>query len=263
MHLSYNIRRSGQGSQHALPDGGCRGRRWLQRSALPLLLISLGFFQHAKGQDFAEESFDLFGYRSLGPTVLLQQFRPRPGNSRPDSDRIDFSKPMYGLEYRQSGLRITVGYGPYTVAGFSRSSFSIEGESAYELPLSGSHDRIGLFLPIVITTNYFSAGGLAGSSSDFQVASLGAGTGLAWRVTGRDVSWRFAAAAALQYASAGFSINYGTSTLLSGEAQFLVSGVIGDGMTFGYRAQSQQWMMNTADLDFQRFYQGIFLGIFF
>jgi hypothetical protein len=214
-------------------------------------------------QEFGFGYPDLEDYRSLGVGVAAQQFKPASGNSLADSSRIHFNTPLYLAEYRQLGLRIAFGYEPYILRGEEHTALSLEAESAYDIRITGGMYRNGVFLPVIVSTNFVEAAGDFGTAEDFNIASVGIGGGLKYRYLSDSFGVEVFGAALIHYSGLGFSTEYGTSSMYVAQLQLLFPDVIGKGVVAGYRFQQQRWLMTDADFDYMRMYQGPYIGIFF
>jgi len=212
---------------------------------------------------FDEEEPSLSDYRSIGVSACAQSFKPLSGNSEPDSGRIRFKSPLWLAEFRQMGLRIAIGFSSYNFNNSSRTEFVIAAESITDISLVGNPARSNFFLPIVFSTNYVQATGSSNSTKDFNIADIGVGTGLKYKQVGEGYAVQCTGVGLVYYSSAGFSLQSGTSTAAMGELQFLFRGVIGDGLTAGYRFEIQRWTMSDATLNYTRLVHGPFVGIFF
>lgn len=217
----------------------------------------------APAQDFGYEYYNILDYRSLGVNYSLQEFTPRPSNSLPDSERISFKTNLPFIEFRQLGMRLAVGYQTYAMNGQSRSSFSVYAESSNDFPISGKADRSGFFLPVIISANYVKAESGIFGIKNFDIGSLGIGTGLKYRYFGQNFGIEAYVNGAFHYATEGFSVEYGSSTTYTGELHCIFPEIFLDGIDVGYRYQWQSWNMSNAIFDYQRYYHGAFLGVLF
>ncbi|MGE5313516.1 MAG: hypothetical protein ACM3Q4_02360 [Acidobacteriota bacterium] len=228
------------------------------------LIILLALCGTAAAQEFETtfHDYDLVGYRSLGAAGALQTFEPRSDNSLPDSLAIRFDSPMFFLEFRQMDLRIAASYSHYTLHGEGKSSYSIYADGSTDLPVSARRSG-GLYIPIIVATNYVRAEGLGTSSGIFDVGSIGIGTGLKYRYLSEAFGLQLSGGAVIHYSTVGFSIENGSSVAARGEFQLLLPELLWSGMTIGYRFETQQWRMSEAKFNYMRRYHAAFLGIFF
>jgi hypothetical protein len=213
---------------------------------------------------FFEENYpSLSDFRSVGLSGVAQDFSPRSANAQPDSAKIHFTAPLFSAEYRQMGLRVALGYSSYKFNNNARSEISFSAESITDVSLVRDRDGGNFFLPVILSTSFIQAGGSTNSSKDFNVANVGLGTGLKFKRISESFGVQITGVGVLYYSTAGFSIESGSSTAVIAELQFLIREVIGEGMTVGYRFETQAWSMTDKKLNYSRQFQGPFLGIFF
>ena len=228
-----------------------------------LLLLTLIMADEALCQFFDESYPSLIDFRSIGAGVAAQEFKPRGGNTQPDSSRISFNTPLFLAEYRQMGLRVAFGYSSFKFNNDTRSEITLSAESVTDISFVRDRDGGNFFLPLILSTSFVQAGGATNSSKDFNVANIGLGTGLKFRRISEGFGVQLTGVGVLYYSTAGFSIESGSSTAVIAELQFLFREVVGEGMTVGYRFEAQAWSMTDKKLNYSRQFQGPFLGIFF
>lgn len=230
---------------------------------LCFLMLILVYTSQAWCQFFEENYLSLGDFRSVGLSGVAQHFSPRNGNAQPDSAKIHFTAPLFAAEYRQMGLRVALGYSSYKFNNDARSEISFSAESIMEVAFVRDRDGGNFFLPVILSTSFIQAGGSTNSSKDFNVANVGLGTGLKFKRISENFGVQITGVGVLYYSTAGFSIESGSSTAVIAELQFLIREVIGEGMTVGYRFETQAWSMTDKKLNYSRQFQGPFLGIFF
>ncbi len=228
-----------------------------------ILILILVNTSRARCQFFEEDYPSLGDFRSVGLSGVAQDFSPRSGNAQPDSAKIHFTAPLFAAEYRQLGLRVALGYSSYKFNNDARSEISFSAESIMDVAFVRDRDGGNFFLPIILSTSFIQAAGSTNSSKDFNVANIGLGTGLKFKRISENFGIQITGVGVLYYSTAGFSIESGSSTAVIAELQFLIREVIGEGMTVGYRFESQAWSMTDKKLNYSRQFQGPFLGIFF
>jgi|GEM_PF-1640065 len=226
-----------------------------------VFLISITTELH--GQLFDVNYPSLEDYRSVGVSAVTQNFRPSGGNTLPDSARIHIKTPAWLAEYRQMGLRVAFGYSTYRFNNDSRSEISLAAESVTDISFSSSSDRGNFFLPVVFSTSYLEASGASKSSKDFNIANVGIGTGFKFKRESDNFGVQFTGVGIIYYSTASFSVESGSSTAIVAELQFLFRELIGDGVTAGYRFETQTWSMSDKSQNYTRMFQGPFVGIFF
>lgn len=228
-----------------------------------LLLLSCSTVNVAVSQLFDERPVSLSDYRSLGAGVAVQDFRPRPNNAQPESSRIAFDAPLFLSEYRQMGLRVAFGYSSYSFFGGTRSEIALSAESISDISVVKDREPGNFFLPVILSTSLVRAEGSTNSTKDFNVANIGLGTGLKFRRISENFGVQITGVGVLYYSTPGFSVESGSSIAVIAEVQFLFREVIGEGITAGYRFETQSWSMTDKKLNYSRMFQGPFLGIFF
>jgi len=228
-----------------------------------VFFVLIAVTTESRCQLFDENYPSLEDYRSVGVSGVIQNFRPSGGNTLPDSARIHINTPAWLAEYRQMGLRVAFGYSTYTFNNDSRSEISLAAESVTDISFTGSADRGMFFLPVVFSTSFLEASGASNSSKDFNIANVGIGTGIKFKHLSEKFGVQFTGVGILYYSTASFSVESGSSTAVVAELQFLFRELIGDGVSAGYRFETQTWSMNDKSQNYTRMFQGPFIGIFF
>ncbi|MBW7888848.1 MAG: hypothetical protein H3C35_10910 [Bacteroidetes bacterium] len=223
-----------------------------------IFVVVFLLFSSLYSQDFGYEYAPVNDFRSFGASYSLQQFTPSAGSGIPDSLRIKFSTPLPFFEYRQMDLRAAIGYQTYLLNNKSRSSFSVYLQQASDFLLNGDTQKSGIYLPIILSTNYIMAEGDAGRIRNFEIGSIGAGTGLKYKLIASSFALQLYAAGTYHYSTAGFSTEYGTLLMLQSEILFAFPDVIA-----GYRFEKQEWNLSGQQLDYQRIIHGVFIGLMF
>jgi hypothetical protein len=223
------------------------------------------FWSFVSAQDFGYEYLMLTEYRSIGAAYNLQHFSSSSSNVLSDSNRIAFSSALPFIEFRQNNGRLAVGYQTFTdIKGKSRESFSVYGESQNDFPIGGSKQSKAAFsLPVVVSANYVRAQSPNTAIADFDIGSLGLGTGIKFKHFERSFGVQAFAVGSLYYASEGFGTDYGSQISLCAEVQLVLTELFYQGLLLGYRFETQRWNMNNSTLDYQRQYHGAFIGVIF
>lgn len=227
-----------------------------------IFLVAL-FFQSLTAQDFGFAYYSITDYRSLGASYNAQEFFPSRSNTLHDSLRIRFSSSLPSIEYREINARVAIGYQEYSHAGKSLSSFSVYVESGNDFPLTGREQKNGIFIPIKLSANYVKSESGQRGQRNFDIGSLGVGTGIKYRFITREFGVQASATGTMHFSNVGFGTEYGSQTALTGEIQIIIPDIFLEGMIIGYRYDKQQWNMNDSSLDYERYYHGPFIGIFF
>jgi hypothetical protein len=224
------------------------------------LLFSCGIL-HA--QDFGDRFYPLEGFRSLGIAAGLDTFIPLSTNTEKESSRVHFNAPSVGIEYRELNTRVNVSYTPYSLQGKNTSALTISVLSMYDFPIGMSQNNRNWLIPVVLSTNYVRVGLPEGSSQDFNIASVGLGSGLKYRTIQQLFALQVQAVGIFHYSSEGFGFENGTSLTAGAEIQFLLPEIAGEGLVLGYQFLYQQWTMKNSQWNYGRTTHGLFIGIFF
>jgi len=238
-------------------------QRMMSRRSWLWCVVLLLMTGKSYGQLFDESYPSLDDYRSVGLGASAQNFYAAGGNTLSDSARIRITNPLWSVEYRQMGLRVAFGYSPYKFNNENRSEISLAAESITDIGIASASDHANFFLPIVFSTNFVQASGATNSTRDFNIANVGIGTGLKFEQVSENFGFQITGVGVLYYSTAGFSVESGSSTSGLVELQFLFRGLIGEGMTAGYRFEAQSWSMSDKSQNYTRLIQGPFIGIFF
>ena len=214
-------------------------------------------------QDFGDRFYPLEGFRSLGIAAGLDDFSPLSSNTEQESSRVHYNAPTVGIEYREMNTRVNISYTPYSLQGKNTSSLSILVVSMYDVPIRISPGNRNWIIPLVLSTNYVKAGSPEKSSHDFNIASIGVGSGLKYRTIQQLFALQLQALGIIHYCSEGFGIDNGTSLAAGAEIQFLFPEIVGDGLVVGYQFMHQQWTMKNSEWNYKRTTHGPFVGIFF
>lgn len=225
--------------------------------------VCLTFTAPVLAQDFGYSYYRIADYRSLGISYNIQEFYPTPNRSIHDSLLIRFTTNMPTIEYRELNARVSVGYQSYSLRGRSLTAFSVYMESGNDFAVTGKDQRSGFFIPVKLSANYVRAENPSAGTKNFDIGSLGLGGGAKYRFMTRDFGLQIFVTGTLHYASVGFGTEYGSQTSVQSELQFILPGLLFDGMVFGYRYEQQRWNMSDAIFDYERWYHGPFVGIFF
>jgi hypothetical protein len=225
-----------------------------------LILILLNVL---RAQDFGFAYYNITDFRSLGVSYNSQNFYPAGSHAQPDSLRIRFNSGLPFIEYREFNSRVAIGYQKYQLSGRQLTSFSVYIESGNDFPITGREQKNGFFIPLKLSANYVKAETPFHGLKNFDIGSLGLGGGAKYRFLARDFGVQTLAVGAIHFSNVGFGTEYGSMASFVMEIQFIFPNIIFDGLIAGYRYEKQKWNMNDAALDYERYYHGPYLGIFF
>lgn len=216
-----------------------------------------------EAQDFGYSYYTITDFRSLGVSYTLQDFRTAGSNPLHDSAAIRFNTNLPMIEYRELSARVAVGYQSYVLRGKNINAFSVYMESGNDLSLTGRDQRNGFFIPVKLSANYVRAENSVPGQKNFDIGSLGIGAGGKFRYLSKTFGLQAIGTATIHYSSVGFGTEYGSQFSLLGEVQCLFPEVLFEGIIVGYRYERQQWDMSNSILNYQRYYHGPFIGVFF
>ncbi len=230
-----------------------------------IIIFIILFSSLLVSQDFGYEYLMLSEYRALNGGYHQQKFSPRNSNTLADSAVIRFSTALPTIELRQNNGRLSVGYQTYVdLSGKSKESFSVYGETHNDIALTDRKNQsAALVVPIVVAANYVRAESPNNGIKDFDIGSLGLGTGLKFKHFERSFGLQAFVIGTIYYSSEGFSTEYGSQNSVAAELQCIIPEIIYEGMIVGYRFESQRWNMNDVSLNYQRQYHGLFAGFLF
>ena len=201
--------------------------------------------------------------RYLSAGIYARDFSPRPGNDAPDSLRISYNSIMPVLGFRQGPVEILFGYTNYHLVAASCAGVFFGATFVSEVALAGGKEA-ALVLPVVISADFTKSESAGSDRDNFNVGSLGVGTGLKFRLTQPGFDFSVQAAAIIHYSFEGFSVQSGSSSALTGDAVALLRSVpILDGIAVGYRFRLQSWSMPGGKFEYRTTNHGVYLGVLF
>jgi len=223
----------------------------------------LGCASAAHAQYYERETYESPSERFLYAGAQSLTFAPRPSNPVGDSLAIRFTRLAGILGFRQGLVDILFGYSRYDQHGITRPAIFLGTTVATELSVAGKPGN-ALLLPFLIAADFMRAEASGLSRDDFNVASLGLGTGLTYRLRSPGMEFSTSATAAAQYSFEGFSSSSGSSIVLMGEAVVHLNDVmVAGGIVLGYRIRFEQWSMSGDRDDYHALSHGPFLGVLF
>jgi hypothetical protein len=232
--------------------------RWIVTVAVVTAAPPAGLAQYEE-----QRSYEPSSARYLASGVFFRDFAPREGNTAPDSLVIRYTCVMPILTFNQGPVEVTVGYSTYDLpARSSRAAIFLGTRFTSEFPLAGGRGS-ALLLPFLLAADYTKSEGAGAQRDDFNVASLGIGTGLKYRLGGEDVDFSATAAAVIHYSFQGYSVQNGSSAALLGDAVLIFRRVpILEGIVTGYRFRSQSWSLG-GYFDYRTVNHGVYVGVMF
>jgi hypothetical protein len=165
--------------------------------------------------------------------------------------------------FHQGPVDVAFGYTRYTLGGVSRSAIFFGTTVANDIPLAGKMPS-ALMLPVMIAIDYSKAGGVGAERDNFNVASVGAGAGLKYRLFSRDIDLTVYGAELGYFSFDAMSYGNGVSaaTVAGVTLQLKRIGVF-DGTAVGYRFRLQNWFMKDNNFNYHTLDHGLFVGVIF
>ena len=201
--------------------------------------------------------------RALSAGLSAIEFRPRASDAASDTAGIQFRTLMPVLDFRNGLMDIYFGYSRFTQSDVSHPAILAGINVGTEVPMLG-HRSSALLLPVVIAADFTRADASGASRNSFNVASIGLGLGLKYRIVNRSVDGWVSTIAVAHYSTAGFSVNTGFSAAFLAEAMAYFPEVpIGEGVSVGYRFRYQTWSMQNASVNYRMIVHGPSVGIAF
>lgn len=243
-------------NQMHLPAGGADRRRLISIAAIAAVVcVVCSGGAHAQYDDPRLEPPAPARYAGL--TIGQRQFSPQGAGI------IDFRSLVIGLVLHQEPLDVQFGYASYSLDNGDRTSLSLATVIGFDFPLKGP-GRSGVFLPVMVTGDYTKAEVSGLQRDNFNVGSIGLGTGVKVRLAGEQWELEMRTGIAAQYSFEGFGVGTGFSPLLLGDATALIrSFPVLDGLAAGYRFRWQRWDMRTSAFDQRCLEHTVFLGVLF
>jgi hypothetical protein len=231
--------------------------------AVSILIVLSGLLSPVTAQYYESDEHQPVSDRLLHAGLSWLDFQPRSSNTLPDSSVIRFERAMPLIGFRTGVLNLLFGYSSYRLRGVSRSAVHFSATVHNEFRLAG--DRANAFLvQVLFSGNYLKAEGVGPARRDFDVASVGAGGGVIYRIIAGNMSLSLQAAEILHYSTEGFSTGNGFSPATTGEFTLLLNRVlVFDGIGLGYRFRLQTWSMGGHSLDYRSLSHGPYIGILF
>jgi len=214
---------------------------------------------HAQYVEPWEESFPDVLYPGIGAGFC--DFAPLSSNPTPPGEAIAYTIVMPVVGFTTSAVEIIFGYGRFSTPAGSRETILLSTTIAYDFRLAGG-GRTRLVLPVQLVGDFTKAESPVKSASNFNIASTGLGTGLAFRSRSENLEIAVRATQSIQYSSEGFSANNGVAYLTQAEARLIVAGFLSlPGAVFGYRLRYQVWDLKDDRFDARSLMHGPFIGI--
>ncbi len=200
-------------------------------------------------------------FASIG--VFARDFKPRPGNTSADSLAISYTRVMPFIGFRQGPGDFLFGYTSYDLHGAARSAIFFGVTFTGDYVLIGTRDQ-ALVLPFLVDADFTKSESAGNLHDNFDVGSLGIGTGIKYRSSGEAVDFSATAAAIIHYSFDGYSLQTGSSPAAVAEVLAILPRIgILNGLALGYRFRFQSWTLGNGRYDYRTVNNGVFVGVMF
>jgi len=201
--------------------------------------------------------------RYLSAGIYERDFRPRGTNNAPDSLAVKYTRLMPVVGFRQGPIEFLFGYTTYDLHGASRAAIYFGVTFSGDYVIAGNRER-ALVLPLVVDADFTKSESAGSLHDNFNVGSVGLGTGLKFRINSDAVDFSVTAVAIIHYSFDGYNLETGSSPAAVGEAVAILPGIgILDGLAVGYRFRYQAWTLGAGRYDYRTVNNGVFIGVLF
>lgn len=201
--------------------------------------------------------------RYLAAGVVRADFAPRDDARAGDSLAIRFQSWMPVLSFHQGPVEILFGYTRYSLRRTTRTAVHFGTIVTADLPLSVTRSH-AVAVPLCVAADYTKAESEGAERDHFNIASIGLGAGVLYRLTGSAVDLRLRALGIIHYSFEGLNTGNGSSSVLQADGSLLLRSLhIGDGLAVGYRFRLQNWSLSNARLNARHLTHGPYIGVLF
>ncbi len=201
--------------------------------------------------------------RSLSAGLSAIEFRPKTTDAASDSGGILFRALMPVLDFRNGLMDLYFGYTRYSQNDVSHPAILVGINVGTEFPVLGKRAS-ALLIPVLIAADFTRADASGATRNSFNVASVGLGMGVKYRIVNRSIDAWLSTVVVAHYSTEGFSVNTGFSAAFLAEfIAYFPEIPIGDGVTFGYRFRFQNWSMQNSAFNYRMIVHGPSIGIAF
>jgi hypothetical protein len=240
-----------------------RSARTESFSLLPVLavLVALGHVG-ARAQYYEEREYKSQEVRYVYLGAMQRDFSPSSSNTAPDSARIKYTKLMPMIGFRQGLVDLFIGYTKFDQHGKSNTALFVGTVVSTEFPVLGSKSN-ALLMPLMFAADYTKAESGGPERENFNIASLGLGAGLTYRLSTQSVNFSLHAGELVQFATQGLSTGSGFSAATLAEASLVLREIVLQGIALGYRFRYQTWSMSDTQFNYRAVSHGPYLGVLF
>jgi hypothetical protein len=198
-------------------------------------------------------------YLSVG--AMPREFAPREGFPGGDSLAIRYNVWMPVVGFHQKLVDVMIGYTRYTIRGATRSAAFVGLTMGNDVPLVMARP-LSFVLPLVIAVDYTKSQGPGVEREDFNMASVGVGTGLKVRVSTPGTEFNAYGVGAYHFSFEGLNTGHGSSAAFIAEASLVIRTFdIVDGVVIGYRFRHQTWNAADGRLNYRVTTHGPYIGV--
>jgi hypothetical protein len=217
----------------------------------------------ARAQYYESHEYRPADFRAITGGLTSLEFRPRASGPATDSTGIRFHTLMPILSFRQGLVEIQAGYSRFSQNDLTQPVVFVGMNVGTDVPLVGERSS-ALVLPVVFSANFTRADAPGPTRNSFNIASVGLGMGLKYRMVHQTLDAWISTVAIAHYATEGFSVNSGFSAAFVGDLVLFFPEIpVGDGLCVGYRFRYETWSMPGTDFDYRMLFHGPYLGIAF
>jgi hypothetical protein len=224
-------------------------------------LLAVGYGE-MRAQYYEEREYKPQDARYIYVGAMQRDFAPSGSNTAPDSTRISYNKLMPMIGFRQGSVDFFVGYTKFDQRGTSNDAIFVGTLISTDFPISGGKNS-ALIVPVMFAADYTKAESGGPERDNFNIASLGLGAGLTYRLSTKTLDLTVHAGELLQYATQGLSTGSGFSSATEADASLIIHEIIINGLAVGYRFRYQTWSMSDPKLNYRSLSHGPYLGILF
>jgi len=201
--------------------------------------------------------------RFVSVGLFARDFRPRGTNNAPESLAVAYTRVMPFVGFRQGPVDFLFGYTTYDLHGASRTAIFFGLTFTGDYVLAGNRGS-ALVLPFLVDADFTKSESAGNLHDNFDVGSLGVGTGLKYRSSGESLDFSATVAAIIHYSFDGYSLQTGSSPAVVAEAVALLPDIgILNGLALGYRFRYQAWTLGNGRYDYRTVNNGVFVGVMF
>lgn len=243
----------------AAQPGCLRSFKGLAAMVALCALVSAG----ARAQYYDEREYQPLRVRYIYAGAMQRDFAPRSSNQAADSATIRYARLMPMIGFRQGPVEFFFGYTSFKQRGATNSAIFLGTAVTTEFPLSGKRSN-ALILPLVFAADFTKAESGGPERENFNIASVGLGAGLKYRLTSDGVDFSVHAEELVHYSLEGLSTGSGFSAATLADVSLVLRDIaLLDGLALGYRFRYQTWSMTDSKFDYRVTSHGPYLGILF